>query len=54
MPDKGELKARIEQVKRNLLFYSLYWDELLGDIPTEELERRIDRLLDELIELLEG
>lgn len=47
-----ELKAQIEHEKRNLLFYSLYWEKLLKAIPEEELEKRIDFHLDRLILLL--
>ncbi|MCL2650548.1 MAG: diguanylate cyclase [Candidatus Azobacteroides sp.] len=47
-----ELKARIEHVKRNLLFYSLYWDLLITKLTVKELEKRIDYLLDQLIDLL--
>lgn len=48
-----ELKAQIEHEMKNLLFYSLYWDILLKDLPERELEIIIDRHLDRLIELLQ-
>ena len=48
-----ELKARIEHEKRNLLFYSLHWEELLKVMTEEELEKCIDLLLDRLILLLQ-
>lgn len=48
-----ELKARIEHEKRNLLFYSLDWEELLQVMPEEELEKCIDLFLDRLILLLQ-
>lgn len=48
-----ELKARIEQEKRNLLFYSLNLEKLLQVMPEEELEKCIDLFLDRLILLLQ-
>lgn len=48
-----ELKARIEHEMRNLLFYSLNWDELSKAMTEEELEKCIDILLDRLILLLQ-
>lgn len=48
-----ELKDRIEQEKRNLLFYSLNWEKLLQVMPEEELEKYIDLFLDGLILLLQ-
>lgn len=49
----NELKARIEHEKRNLLFYSLHWEELLKIMTEEKLEKYIDLLLDRLILLLQ-
>ena len=49
----NELKDRIEHEKRNLLFYSLHWEELLKVMTEEKLEKYIDLLLDRLILLLQ-
>lgn len=49
----NELKARIEHEKRNLLFYSLHWEELSKVMTEEELEKCIDLFLDRLILLLQ-
>lgn len=53
LENQKELKARIEHEKRNLLFYSLNWDELSKAMTEEELEKCIDVLLDRLILLLQ-
>lgn len=47
-----ELKAQIEHEKRNLLFYSLYWDDLIQGNSERELEKQIDLHLDRLSLLL--
>lgn len=53
LENQEELKARIEHEMRNLLFYSLNWDELSKAMTEEELEKCIDILLDRLILLLQ-
>lgn len=47
MNQEKELKAQIEQIDNNLLFYSSFWDALLKQgVQKEELFRRLDVLLD--------
>jgi len=50
--NQNELKALIEHEKKNLLFYSLYWDILVQNTSERELEKQIDQHLDRLILLL--
>lgn len=47
-----ELKALIEHEKRNLMFYSLYWNDLVRGTSERELEKQIDLHLDRLSLLL--
>jgi hypothetical protein len=49
--EKEELKALVEHEKRNLLFYALYYDMLLGKLSTRELEKAINFHLDRLLDL---
>lgn len=51
MTDEEELKARIEQAKRDLAYYSLHSDLILesGWETKEELEQAINDILDDLI-----
>ena len=41
--NQNELKALIKHEKRNLLFYSLYWDILAQNTPEREHEKHIDQ-----------
>ena len=50
--NQKELKALIEHEKKNLLFYSLYWDILAQKTSEGELEKQIDLHLDRLLLLL--
>ena len=50
--NQNELKALIEHEKKNLLFYSLYWDILAQKTSEGELEKQIDLHLDRLLLLL--
>ena len=50
--NQKELKALIEHEKKNLLFYSLYWDILAQKSSEGELEKQIDLHLDRLLLLL--
>ena len=46
------LKIFIEHEKKNLLFYSLYWDILAQKTSEGKLEKQIDLHLDRLLLLL--
>ena len=50
--NQSELKALIEHEKRNLLFYSLYWEDLVQSNSERELEKQVDLHLDRLSMLL--
>ena len=50
--NQKELKALIEHEKKNLLFYSLYWDILAQKTSEGDLEKQIDLHLDRLLLLL--
>ena len=53
MMEQEEVEERIKHVKRNLLFFSVYWDELSKTPKSKQtMYNTIDYLLDELIELL--
>ena len=64
MTEEEELKARIEAAKKDLSFFSLYWDDIQNTdwISDEELEEGINDCLDDLndaqdmktVALLEG
>jgi hypothetical protein len=49
--EKEGLNALVEHEKRNLTFYSLYYDYLKESLGSRELEKAIDFHLDRLIEL---
>ena len=49
MENQEELKARMVIVRHNLMFYARYWDQLEKRFSAAELERQIDRHLDEYI-----
>ncbi|WP_349831596.1 hypothetical protein, partial [Bacteroides sp. RTP31139st1_H2_RTP31139_211217] len=50
MTEEEELKARIEAAKKDLSFFSLYWDDIQNTdwISDEELEEGINDCLDDL------
>lgn len=50
MTEDEELKARIEAAKKDLSFFSLYWDDIQNTdwISDEELEEGINDCLDDL------
>lgn len=50
MTEEEELKARIEAAKKDLSFFSLYWDDIQNTdwISDEELENGINDCLDDL------
>lgn len=50
MTEEEELKARIEAAKKDLSFFSLYWDDIQDTewISDEELEDSINDCLDDL------
>ena len=50
MTEEEELKARIEAAKKDLSFFSLYWDDIQNTdwISNEELEEGINDCLDDL------
>ena len=52
MTEEEELKARIEAAKKDLSFFSLYWDDIQNTdwISDEELEEGINDCLDDLNE----
>lgn len=52
MLNKDELKALVEQEKRNLLFYARYYEVLKKDMSIWELEKAINFHLDRMIDLL--
>lgn len=51
MENQEELKARMVIVKDNLTFCTLNWDMLEASFAREELERLVNRLLDDYIDL---
>lgn len=51
MENQEELKARMVIVKDNLTFCALNWDLLEANWTQEELERLVNRLLDDYIDL---
>ena len=48
MTEEEELKARIEAAKKDLSFFSLYWDETQNTDWISELEEGINDCLDDL------
>lgn len=53
MMEQEEVEEKIKHIKRNLLFFSVYWDELSATPKSKQtMNNTIDYLLDELIELL--
>ena len=50
MTEDEELKARIEAAKKDLSFFSLYWDDIQNTdwISDKELEEGINDCLDDL------
>ncbi|MDR1718446.1 MAG: hypothetical protein LBS20_21625 [Prevotella sp.] len=51
--EQDEIDKEIEHVKRNLKFFSIYWDELSRDSASREtMLKTVDYLLDKLIVLL--
>lgn len=50
MTEDEELKARIETAKKDLSFFSLYWDDIQNTdwISDKELEEGINDCLDDL------
>ena len=50
MTEEEELKARIEEEKKDLSFFSLYWDDIQNTdwISDKELEEGINDCLDDL------
>ena len=52
--EREELKARIEAAKHDLVFFSLYWDDIkeFDGTTDEELEEGINDCLDDLSDAL--
>ena len=52
MTEEEELKARIEAAKKDLSFFSLYWDDIQNTdwISDEELEEGINDVSEDIVE----
>ncbi len=52
--EREELKARIEAAKKDLGFFSLYWDDIkeFDDCSDKELEKGINDCFDDLSDAL--